>query len=281
MSRTNTSKKKGHTLPEDMEALANFRLMDDNFMRCVLKNNLDAAQHILRVVTGIPDLELTEEKTQEDMKRVTGARSICLDVYATDSAGRKYDLEIQKADNGAIPKRARYHSSVLDIENLKANDTFDKLPETFTIFITEHDIFNLKQPYYLINRFINDTGKLFGDEEHILYINGEYTGDDAIGRLMHDFKCSDPDDMYDDLLAKSVRYYKKTEGGQMEMCDYIDEQRQKSEAKGVAKGVAIERVNTIDRLIREMHMTLDEACRFMKISREKYQEDLEIARRTV
>ncbi len=36
------------------------------------------------------------------------------------------------------------------------------------------------------------TGDLFNDGEHILYVDGEYRGDDEIGDLMHDFNCSDP-----------------------------------------------------------------------------------------
>lgn len=49
------------------------------------------------------------------MKRVTGARTICLDAYATDADGKKYDIEIQRADRGAGPHRARYHSSVMEM----------------------------------------------------------------------------------------------------------------------------------------------------------------------
>ena len=37
------------------------------------------------------------------------------------------------------------------------------------------------------------TGKLFDDGEHILYVNSSYRGEDEIGRLMHDFTCTDPD----------------------------------------------------------------------------------------
>ena len=50
-----------------------------------------------------------------------------------------YDLEIQRADHGADPHRARYHSSVMDVENLDAGQEFKELPDTYTIFITEKD----------------------------------------------------------------------------------------------------------------------------------------------
>ena len=31
--------------------------------------------------------------------------------------------------------------------------------------------------------------------EDVLYVNGKYRGDDEVGKLMHDFSCTDPDDM--------------------------------------------------------------------------------------
>lgn len=42
------------------------------------------------------------------MKRLGGARSVCLDAYGTDPDMKKYDLETQRADKGAEPHRSRY-----------------------------------------------------------------------------------------------------------------------------------------------------------------------------
>ena len=112
------AEKKEKRHQEDLDRLRSFRPMDDTFMRGLFKENLPLAELVLRIITGKPDLILTKCETQADMKRVTGARSICLDAYATDSAGKKYDIEVPRADNGADPHRARYHSSVMDVENL-------------------------------------------------------------------------------------------------------------------------------------------------------------------
>ena len=122
---------------EDLLRLREFRPIDDNFMRCLFKDNVPLAEFVLRIITGKKDLIITSCVTQNDMKRLAGARSICLDAYGTDSNGKKYDLEIQREDKGADPRRARYHSSVMDIENLDAGQEFKELPETYTIFITE------------------------------------------------------------------------------------------------------------------------------------------------
>ncbi len=137
---------------KDLERLKLLRPIDDDFMRCLFRDNIKLAQTVLRIILNKNDLIVETVKTQADMKRLVGARSICLDVYATDSKGRKYDIEVQRADNGAHEKRARYHSSVMDVENLKVNEDFKNLPDTYTIFITQNDIFSKGKAIYRIER---------------------------------------------------------------------------------------------------------------------------------
>lgn len=73
-------------------------------------------------------------------------------VLATDSTGRKYDIEVQRADKGAGRKRARYNSSMLDVNTLHKNTDFDELPETYVIFITENDVLGRGLPVYCVER---------------------------------------------------------------------------------------------------------------------------------
>ena len=164
---------------------------------------------VLRIITGKKDLIITDCETQKDMKRLGGARSVCLDAYGTDSDRKKYDLEIQRADKGDEPHRARYHSSVLDIENLHSGQEFKELPDTYTIFITEEDFFGIGKPVYPIERMNLAAGNFFEDGEHILYVNVEYKGESDIGRLMHDFNCTRADDMNFELMAERTRYLKE------------------------------------------------------------------------
>ena len=167
------------------------------------------AELVLRIITGKKDLIITDCETQKDMKWLGGARSVCLDAYGTDSDRKKYDLEIQRADKGAEPYRARYHSSVLDIENLHSGQEFKELPDTYTIFITEEDFFGIGKPVYPIERMNLAAGNFFEDGEHILYVNVEYKGESDIGRLMHDFNCTRADDMNFELMAERTQYLKE------------------------------------------------------------------------
>ena len=66
---------------------------------------------------------------------------------------------------------------------------------------------------------------------HILYVNGEYRGDSDLGKLMHDFDCTDAEDMYFDLLAEKTRYLKENPKGVNEMCKVMEDLRNESYAE--------------------------------------------------
>ena len=246
---------------EDLQRLRSLRPIDDDFMRCLFKDNIPLAQLVLRIITGKPDLIITDCQTQKDMKRLGGARSICLDAYGTDTAGKKYDMEIQREDKGADPHRARFHSSVLDIENLDAGQNFNQLPDTYTIFITEKDFYGLGKSVYQIERINLDTGKLFADGEHILYVNGEYRGDSDIGKLMHDFNCTDADDMNFALMAERTRYLKENPEGVSQMCKVIEDmltQERKETTVAVAKKMIADGILTLEKIAEYVGLSLDE-----------------------
>lgn len=222
---------------EDLQRLRDLRPIDDDFMRCLFKDNIPLAEFVLRIITGKQDLIITDCETQKDMKRLAGARSICLDAYGTDPDGKKYDLEIQRQEKGADPHRARYHSSVMDVENLHSGQEFKELPDTYTIFIIEKDFYGKGEPVYPIERINLATDKSFEDGEHILYVNGEYRGESDFGKLMHDFNCTQASDMNFELMADRTRYLKENPKGVNEMCRVIEEMRNESLKEGIREGM--------------------------------------------
>lgn len=223
-------------MEKNLQRLGMLRPIDDDFMRCMFKDDIELVQFVLRIILEKPDLLIESSETQKDMKRLVGARSISLDVHGVDSEGKQYDIEIQRADYGANPHRARYHSSVMDVESLDAGQDFSELPETYTIFITEADFFGEDEPFYLVERVITTINRRFEDGAHILYVNGKYRGDSDIGKLMHDFNCSSADDMHFPLMAKRTRYLKESKEGVSEMCRVIEEMRAEERAEGRAEG---------------------------------------------
>ena len=114
---------------EDLHRLRGFCLLDDDFMTKCFEGEPQCIQFVLRIVLETPDLQVTDVHTQVFVENLLN-RSVRLDVLATDSGGRKINVEIQRADKGAGRKRARYNSSMMDANLLRKSEDFDKLPET-------------------------------------------------------------------------------------------------------------------------------------------------------
>ena len=246
---------------ELLEKIKEFRLLDDDFMSKVFEDDYDGIEFLLHIITEIPDLKVQEARTQYSIKNLKG-RSVRLDIYAIDSNGKKYNIEVQRADRGAGTKRARYNSSVIDANSLLPGTDFSDLPETYVIFITENDFMGGNKPIYHVERVVKELGVNFDDEAHIIYVNGAYRDESPIGLLMHDFSCKNPDDMHYKILADKTRYFKEDEKGVAAMCkimeDLIDNEKKESAIRLLANGklsnkeiaevlgLSVEVVNTLD-----------------------------------
>lgn len=198
--------------------------MDDDFMSKVFDQNIEATQLLLNIILERTDIKVVSVNAQREFKTTLG-HSVRFDIFAKDTVGKPYDIEIQRADAGASPQRARYNSAVLDSHLLEAGVDYADLCESYIIFITENDVLKQGLPLYKIDRTINRTSSLFDDGSHIIFVNGQYKGDDNIGKLMHDFRCKDADDMNFSVLADRVRYFKTDEGGSSAMCKMMEEMK--------------------------------------------------------
>ena len=89
----------------------------------------------------------------------------------------------------------------------------------------------------MIERINFDTGKPFEDGEHILYVNGEYRGESNLGKLMHDFNCTQASDMNFELMADRTRYLKENPKGVSEMCRIMEDMRNESLKEGIKEGI--------------------------------------------
>ena len=219
------SKDKRKQHQDDLQRISCLRLIDDDFMTICFDNYIEGAELLLKIILDRDDLTVTEVRSQKAMKNLQG-RDVWLDIYATDTNGDRYDIEVQRADKGANPKRARYHSSMVDSDMLGPNEDFTKLRENYVIFITENDVPGMNVPIYNIDRYYNGTNVKFNDGEHIIYVNGAMRSKDtALGKLMNDFFATKAKDMCYDELSERVRQYKETEEGVDTMCDILDEMR--------------------------------------------------------
>ena len=247
--------------PEYLVLIENFRLMDDTFMSKCLEHAPECIELILRIILGKKDLRVVKSQTEYPIKSLQG-RGVRFDVFARDSKGREYDIEIQRADYGAEPKRARSNSALMDANALNSGEDFGKLRDTYVIFITENDVMKRGQDAYVYDRTENVSGERLGDGTHIIYVNGASRSKSDIGKLMHDFLCSNAAEMHFDILKRQVNQFKNSEEGRRYMCEAMERIKDEGRVEGKRKNM----LATAKRMLKDGILTLKDIARYTGLS---------------
>ena len=250
------------------EKIKHFTIMNDIFMRNVLKE-MACTEYILQIIMDMKELKVIDQTLQKDYKNLQG-RSAVLDCVARDAENNHFNVEIQGENDGASPKRARYHSGLLDMNLLNPGEPFDNLPETYVIFITKNDVLGYNLPINHIRRRSNETGEIFEDGQHILYVNSKKQDDTELGRLMHDLHCKKADKMYNSILSARVHQLKETEEGVKTMCQELEEIYNEGVERGEQSGELKAKKETTLSLI-EMGMSVEQIAKAVNLSVETVQ----------
>ena len=249
----NTKELKKQPIDKSIEKIVdNMTLFDDDLMSIVFDSNIPATELILKIILQRDDIEVVSVVGQNELKNpVVGGRNIRLDVLAKDKQGKCFNVEVQRKNSGADERRARFHSSMIDSRMLRKKDDFKSLLDSYVIMITQNDYFGNGLPMYTVNRHIEELDTRFEDGSHIVYVNGNYRGDDPIGKLMFDFSCKKAKDMYHKELADSIKHFKE-KGGRKVVCEAVEKYAKKRAIEaaieagvsyGAEKEIILQKVN--------------------------------------
>ena len=228
--------------PECLALLEDFRLMDDDFMSKCLENAPECIELMLRIILGKKDLKVVKSQTE----------------YPIKSKGREYDIEIQRSDHGAEPRRARYNSALMDANALDSGEDFGELRDAYVIFITENDVMKRGQELYSYVRTEEHNGDRLHDGTHIVYVNGATRSETEIGKLVHDLLCRDAAKMHFDVLKRQVSKFKNSEEGRRYMCKAMEEFGNRREARGKRETM----LATAKRMLKDGILALKDIARY-------------------
>ena len=252
--------------------LQKLTIMNDVFMRNVFKKQ-ECTEYVLQIIMNQKDLKVIEQVLQKDYKNLQG-RSAVLDCIVKDTDDRQMNVEIQQENEGASPKRARYHSGLMDMNTLNSGQNFDALPESYVIFITRDDVLGYGLQIYHVNRKIEEVSEDFKDEAHIIYVNSKIQDDTELGRLMHDLHCKNASDMYSKILANRVRELKETKKGVDIMCNEIEEIYSEGIERGERRGELRKAKDTALSMAAD-GMEVEKIAYYLKVNTETIEEWLE------
>ena len=217
---------------EYLEFVKALRPIDDIFMKVIFND-----QHCIELLFNIifeEDISITKWHIQDEYRNLHG-RTVIMDIAASTENGNIIDVEMERSLKNASPLRARFHASILDSSLSYVNEKWEKLPEIYVIFICEKDVLETNRLKNHIQRYGED-GEAFEDKVHIIDMNAAKEDETPLGKLMHDLRCENHEDMYDEVLKERVRYFKQKEGGKKVMCDMMEKLEKRGEKRGIKIG---------------------------------------------
>ena len=180
-----------------------FTLFSDFFMHAVFSHSRESVQLLARILTGKTDL-IVVEWGLEVKKGFPFFRNDRYDLFIIDQYGNVYNIEIENTLR-FLGKRAFHNMCLLGSQGLKPGEEHKALRENWVVFLTKKDFLKQNEPFYSYEWFNCKWRRILNTKAHIRFVNGEYRGDDELGKLMHDFHCTNPDDMFYDELREAKK----------------------------------------------------------------------------
>lgn len=207
---------------KDQAYISGLTLFMDQFARVVFSKRPDLIELILRILIDNPDLEIEQMQLQKEFNQIAGGRSVRLDVFAVDREGNVYDLELQRRGKIDYARIQIYEASIL-LALSEEGKEFSDNPHISIIFLHEHDPKGDGEEMYRIDPVLRHSKERVDSRTDVMFVNGDSTQDTPVGKLVHDLKCADPDEMYYSEIAEAVRYFKTSQEEVLKMKTALDE----------------------------------------------------------
>ena len=123
--------------------------------------------------------------------------------------------------------------SLIDTQEIKKSSEYEEVPESYIVFMCEGDYFKKGLPIYHLKLTNKETKEEVDIGQEMIYVNGDYQDEDTVlGRLIHDFHCIDPNEMYSEVFKKWMKYYKEEKEGVIEMCEICEQLKEMGRIEG-------------------------------------------------
>ena len=125
-----------------------------------------------------------------------------VDVTAEDDNGIQYDIVMCQLSEHTLSSKREPNAmnQAILINNNKPMLVYD-------IVFMDRDYYKKGLPIYTVSWRINETSEVVVNLPHTVYVNMDYTDESSdIGKLIHDLGCTDPQDMYHEILRQSAKH---------------------------------------------------------------------------
>ena len=221
----------------------------------------------------LPGLKIDHVEYPEGQKTIcpdADAKSIRRDVYVRDGKGTVYDIEMQVADTGELPKRARYYQGMVDLQLIDKGEHYKKLKPCYIIFICLSDVFGIGRHMYTFENICKEDKNIFLEDGTVkIFLNASSQMDDISAdlRAFLDYVAgSVSEDAFVKRLDDAVRKAKKNREWRHEYMTLLmrdQENIEKGIQQGIQQGMAV-----MIKTALETTCSVRQTARILKLSEE-------------
>lgn len=175
--------------PESVLAsLQKLNLMDD-FLFDAATVDLEVCKIIIELSLGITIRSIAWKEGQKVIHNLPGSRGIRMDFYVEDDLGQVFDVEMQKRNEGNIPKRTRFYQALIGAPMRKSGERgFDGLKPAYIVVICGFDLFGYGLYRYTFdNRCKEIPDLVMGDECQKIILNTKGKDERGVDKPLIDF----------------------------------------------------------------------------------------------
>ena len=181
----------------------------NDYMFGTVFRDKEKCKELLQRILKIRLAEIEVVEPQKVMKTTLIGKGIRIDIYAKDSEGNVYDIEMQTTEETDLHLRTRYYHSEMDSYQIRAGQKYFNLKQSVVIFICTFDPFADDRSIYTFETTCKENkGLVLADKRRTYFVNvnGNREGiSEDTTKLLDYFKTGQPTDHYTKDIQKQVQ----------------------------------------------------------------------------
>ena len=181
----------------------------NDYMFGTVFRDKEKCKELLQRILKIRLAEIEVVEPQKVMKTTLIGKGIRIDIYAKDSEGNVYDIEMQTTEETDLHLRTRYYHSEMDSYQICAGQKYFNLKQSVVIFICTFDPFADDRSIYTFETTCKENKELVLADKRQTYfvnVNGNREGiSEDTTKLLDYFKTGQPTDCYTEDIQEQVQ----------------------------------------------------------------------------
>ena len=253
-------------------------IQDDYLFKRIMTEK-DICLKFVQIILGIDIKNIVYIKTEEVVKELYDSKGIRLDVYLKDEDGIVYNIEMQMTSlkEAEFAKRFRYYEAMIDSYLLRVGQDYNDLNKLFIVFICPFKIFDSKRSVYTFKNFCEEDKSIqLKDDVTKIFIttkskNKKNLSEDfqALLKYIDGIKTENSFVNQIEDKIKQIKKDEKERGAYMQYDLHLRDIEREARAEGEKLGMANAIINNIKSLMKNLHMTAENAIKTLNIPQEE------------